>query len=225
MKNTILTIFELFTHPRNVVDSFLTNEHRTYSHPFVFIAGVSLFIAFILMVSDWLFLDLPPVTISDNTNQTVARIQLWAERVSISMATTFLPISSVVLLIPALSVSGLVFFRNELHGFYDNLILSSYFVTGATLFSLFWLPILLIFPEVVINNSARFTIAIAMLGLPLIWMYQKFFPDKALISVVRQLSTAASGFILFIVLSGFISGILGYMIFAIRRIVELSGQG
>jgi len=64
-----------------------------------------------------------------------------------------------------------------------------------------------------------------MLGLPLLWMYHKFFPDKTPISVIRQLSTAASGFILYIVLSGFISGILGYMIFAIRRIAELSGQG
>lgn len=225
MKNTILTIFELFTRPRNVVDSFLTNEHRTYSHPFVFIAGVTLFIAFILMVSDWLFLDLPSVALPDNDNETVARIQLWVETVSRGMVTTFLPISTAVLLIPALSVSGLVFFRNELNGFYDNLILNTYIVTGATLFSLLWLPVLFIFPEVVINNSARFTIAIAILGLPLLWMYQKFFPDKTPISVIRQLSTAASGFILYIVLSGFISAILGYMIFAIRRIVELSGQG
>ena len=225
MKNIIVTVLELFTHPRNVVDSFLSRQNRKFSHPFPFLAGVCLFVAAILVVSDWLFLDLPSVTLPDNENETVAQIQLWVEAVSRGMVTTFLSISSAVLMIPALSVSGLVFFRNELNGFYDNLILNTYIVTGATLFSLLWLPILLIYPEVVMNNSARFTIAIAMLGLPLLWMYHKFFPDKTPISVIRQLSTAASGFILYIVLLGFISGILGYMIFAIRRIAELSGQG
>ncbi|HMB41606.1 MAG TPA: hypothetical protein VKM37_06470, partial [Balneolaceae bacterium] len=145
--------------------------------------------------------------------------------VSRSMATTYLPISSVFILIPALSVSGLVFFRNELDGFYDNLILNTYIVSVASFFSLLWVPVLWIYPEIVVSNSARLSVSISILGLPLLWMYHKFFPDKTPISVIRQLSTAASGFILYIVLSGFISGILGYMIFAIRRIAELSGQG
>jgi len=225
MKNLFLTIFELFTHPRNVVDSFLTHQNRIFLHPFTFMISVCLPLVAILLLADWIFHDLPGVVPSEGENETIVMIQLWVESVSRSMATTYLPISSVFILIPALSVSGLVFFRNELDGFYDNLILNTYIVSVASFFSLLWLPILLIYPEVVINNSARFTIAIAMLGLPLLWMYHKFFPDKTPISVIRQLSTAASGFILYIVLSGFISGILGYMIFAIRRIAELSGQG
>lgn len=224
MNNFLSTVLELYTHPRNVVDSFLSRQNSKFSHPFSFLAVISLFITAVLIVSVWLFLDIPTVELPENDSEIVARIQLWVEAVSRSMVTTFLPISSVLLLIPALSVSGLIFFRNELHGFYDNLILNTYVVCGSTLFSLLWLPILLIYPEVVTSNSARFTVAIAILGLPIMWMYHKFFPDKTPISVIRQLSTAATGFILFIVVSGFVSGILGYMIFAILRIMELSGQ-
>ena len=225
MKNIISTIFEIFTHPRNVVDSFLTHHHRKYLHPFAFMISVCLLLGAILLLADWFILDLPGVVPSKDENETIVQIQFWVETVSRSITTIYLPFSSVVLLIPALSVSGLVFFRNELNGFYDNLILSTYLVSGATLFSLLWIPVLLIYPEVIVNNSARFSVAIAILGLPLLWMYYKFFPDKTPISVIRQLSTTASGFILFIILAGFTSGILGYMIFAIRRIAELSGQG
>jgi len=225
MKNIISTIFELFAHPRNVVDSFLSRQHRKFSHPFPFLVGVCLFVAAILIVSDWLFFDFTPVVLPDNENETVAQIQLWVEMVSRSMVTTFLPISSVVLLVPALSISGLIFFRNELNGFYDNLILNTYVVAGSTLFTLLWIPVLWIYPEVITVNSVRLTVAIALIGLPLLWMYHKFFPNKTAMSVIRQLSTAASGIVLYIVLSGFASGILGYMIFAIRRISELSGQG
>lgn len=225
MKKIILTLSELYTHPRNVVDSFLAPQKSRYSHPFIFMAGVSLFVTSVLMISDLLFLDVPDAVNTMSENETIAQIQLWVETVSRGISTIFLPVAAVILLIPALSVSGLIFFRNELEGFYDNLILSTYIVTGATIFSLFWLPVLLIYPEVAMNNSARFTLVIAMSGLPVIWMYYKFFPDKTAISIIRQISTAASGLVLFIVLSGFVSGILGYMIFAVRRIAELSGQG
>jgi hypothetical protein len=225
MKKIISTLSELYKHPRNVVDSFLSRRNGVYSHPFIFMAGISLFVTAVLMVSDLLFLDLPDAINTGSENETVAQIQLWVETVSRVVSTIFLPLTSVVLLIPALSVSGLIFFRNELNGFYDNLILSSYIVTGAGLFSLLWVPVLWLNPEVIVDNSMRFTISTAILGLPILWLYHKYFQKNTPISIIRQLSTAASGFVLFIVLSGFASGILGYMIFAIRRIVELAGQG
>lgn len=225
MKKIISTLSELYTHPRNVVDSFLDRRSGVYSHPFIFMACISLFVTAVLMISDLLVLDLPDAVNTGDENETVAQIQLWVEIVSMNVSTIFLPLTSVVLLIPALSVSGLIFFRNDLNGFYDNLILSSYIVAGAGLFSLFWIPVLWLNPEVIADNSMRFTLSVAMLGSPILWLYHKYFQNNTPISIIRQLSTAASGFALFIVLSGFASGVLGYMIFAVRRIAELTGQG
>lgn len=222
MKRFILTLSELFKRPGSVVDSFLTDRNTMYTHPFIFMLGCSLLILVFLQISDLLFLDLPNVMTTDSENESVAQIQLWVETVSRGMSTLVLPLSSVILLVPALSLSGLIFFRKDLNGFYENLILNVYAVSAATLFGIFWVPILWIYPEVSISNSARFTAAFIMTGMPLLWIYYRYFPGKSPISLIRQISTAASGFIIFILLSGFVSGVLGYMIFAIQRIAELS---
>ena len=219
-----ITIRELFLHPRNVVDGFLSHQKGKYTHPFKLVVATSIITSAILILAGAFFWDLPDVTLAAGESKNIDQIQIWVEAVSRAMITTYLPISTLFLLIPSLAASGLIFFRNELEGFYDNLILSTYTVAAANLFSLLWLPILWINSGLISKSSGRVSIAIAIVGFPILWIYQKYFVQKTPISIVRQLSTTASGFILFIVLSGFFSGILGYMIFAIRRIVELSGQ-
>lgn len=207
------------------MDAFLSHQKSRFTHPFKFVVAVSLVTTAILLLSETFFLKLPEASPAAGENESIVQIQMWVDTVSRTMVTTYLSISATVLLIPALAVSGLIFFRNELDGFYENLILSTHAVAAASLFSLLWLPILAIDSELLLNSSGSDSIAIAILGLPILWIYQRYFNQKTPISLIRQLSTAASGFILFILLSGFISGILGYMIFAVRRIFELSGQG
>lgn len=224
MNALLITIRELFLHPRNVVDAFLTHQKRNFIHPFKLLLAVTLFVLTIQLLASVLFLDLPAVNSAARDSEQVVQIQMWVETVSRSMITLFLPVSSLFLLIPALSVSGLVFFRKELTGFYENLILNTYTVAVSNLFSLLWLLILLISPDLISNSAARTFIAITVLGIPILWIYQRYFVQKTPIKIIRQLSTAASGFILYIILSGFISGVLGYMLFAVRRIAELSGQ-
>ena len=225
MKTLFITIRELYLHPRNVVDGFLSHKKSPFTHPFKLLIAVSLSTTALLLASGTLFWNVPDVSTAVGESEAIVQIQMWTETVSRDIITTYLPISAGLLLIPAVAVSGLIFLRNELQGFYRNLILSTYAVAVANLFSLLWIPILLIDPDLIANSSGRVSIAIAMLGVPILWIYQKYFDQKAPISIIRQLSTAASGFVLYIVLSGFASGILGYMLFAVRRIAELSGQG
>lgn len=225
MSTIFITIRELYLHPRNVIDAFLSHQKGKYTHPFKLLAVISLITAAMLLIAGAIVLDLPDISTTVGENENITEIQMWAESVSRSLMTTFLPVSTFFLLIPSLAVSGLIFFRSELDGFYENLILSTYTVAASNLFALLWLPILLINSELILNSSARASIAVTIQALPILWIYQKYFKNRLPISIIRQLSTAASGFVLFIILSGFISGILGYMIFAILRIAELSGQG
>jgi len=225
MKTLLITIRELYLHPRNVVDGFLSHKKSPFTHPFKILIAVSLATTALLLASGTLFWNVPDVSTAVGESEAIVQIQMWTETVSRGIITTYLPISAGLLLVPALAVSGLIFLRNELQGFYINLILSTYALAVANLFSLLWIPVLLIDPDLIANSSGRVSMAVAMLGVPILWIYQKYFDQKAPISIIRQLSTAASGFVLYIVLSGFASGVLGYMFFAVRRIAELSGQG
>lgn len=225
MLNTyIQTLKETLNTPRNVVDAFIHSREQEsrWQHPFLFCTiGVLFYLIVNLFFIDFSFETAPPQT--DGGSEELHELALWIEVATIRVSTQFLPLSMLTLLIPMLSLPGIFFFREQMEGFYANLILNTY-TTGASLLAFLVLIPAWSFLAIPLTDSAMHTtlpaIAIAAVGL---WVYKNYFRPAGFIGWTRILSSFITGYILFIFVKGFIAGVIGYMLFAINRIMELSG--
>ena len=223
MLNTYLTTFKhLFSHPRNVVDGFIDGEKNKFYHPFFYcLIGITGVLILNSLLVDYSFT--PQLTDLDSDDEQIQALAEWMEVANIRASTQFLPLMLGLIFIPMLSLPGLYFFREELHSFYSNLVLNSY-VIGSSMIALLPLIPVWIFVDLPLTdplmNSTLPAILVASVGL---WIYKQYFLVSSLMGWVKILSSYISGYVLFIILKGFVAGVAGYMIFAVKRIMELSG--
>jgi len=220
IKQYIQTFKETFSHPRNVVDSFIHAEKSSYQHPFLFcLIGVLVILVINLFLIDFSFEPVTPET--DGDHEHLQELAVWMDIAVVRASTQFLPLSMLLLLIPLLSLPGLFFFREQMESFYSNLILNSYTV-GVTMASFLILIPIWSFLEIPFTdpfmNTTLPAIVIGALGL---WVYRSYFRITGVMGWIRILSSFISGYILFIFVKGFAAGVVGYMLFAIARIMEL----
>ncbi|PWN06090.1 hypothetical protein [Rhodohalobacter mucosus] len=234
MKNLRLylpTLKELWSAPRNVIDSFLhaeADQPRSFTHPFAF---VLISAAFILLVMNVIPVDysFDPAGIQtgpgdEPVNEQIAAITEWIEVSNVWAFTRFLPLSAALFLIPMLSLGGLFFLRESVSGFYENLILNTYTVGASIPVLALLVPAWMLSGLPVSDPMMSSTLPAVALALPMLHLYRQYLRPSDFLGWVRLISSYATGYILFAVLSGFAAGLIGYLAFAIHRILELSGS-
>ncbi|WP_069130656.1 DUF3667 domain-containing protein [Rhodohalobacter halophilus] len=219
----IQTLKELLTHPRNVIDPFLELEERKYMHPFLFLMVAAVVVTMVnTLLVDFAFE--PVLTEMETENEQMQEIAEWIQISTVRSTTQFLPLSSALILVPMLAVGGLFFFRDYLAGFFKLLVLNSYAVGASMLFQLALIPIW-IFSGVPLNEPlANATLPAVSLAIPILWIYKSYILNSSFLIWTRIISTFVIGFVLYSMLTGFAAAVIGYMIFAINRIVEMSGS-
>ena len=236
MKNLRLYIFTLKTlwsAPRDVIDSFLHAEPeqdqlRTYSHPFacILISTLLLLLLMNIIPVDYSFEPAGMQTeMSDEpVNEQIAEITAWIEVSNIWAFTRFLPLSAALILIPMLSLGGLFFLRESVSGFYENLILNVYTVSASMPVLVLLVPAWMLSGLPVSDPMMSSTLPAVALAIPMLHLYRQYLRPSDFLGWVRLISSYATGYILFAVLTGFASGLIGYLAFAVNRILELSGS-
>lgn len=217
------TLKQLLTKPRQVIEPFVVNGVSDYTHPFKFflIAAIIVFVIVSILV------DFPHVTAGTSSiteSVQAEEIALWIEAVDTRLSTQFLSLM-LFLLIPFLSLSGLIFFRNETDGFYSLLILNSY-VVAVSIFTLliaipFWgLMDFSMSDPLIVTLFPALLVSVVVFGI-----YNLYFNLPGINGILKKSSVIITGYLLFLMFKGLFSGVGGYMIFAINRIREISGAG
>lgn len=219
MKNQyIRTLKIVFQSPKVVVDAFIETNSSEYTHPFKFlIFGAVPFIIISSLLVDFSTVSTPPAPGSPE------QLSYWIDISTVRLSTQFLSFS-LFFLIPLLSLPALFFLRDELKGFYSHLILNSYAI-GAAMWSILPLIPIWVFINVPQSNPFMYsTLPSLFIGLTLIFIYIRFFSVQNLMGWIRSLSTLITGYLLFMLVKGLFAGVVGYMIFAVIRLSELSGM-
>lgn len=224
VKNYIDTLKNLLLHPRNVVDGFIhSKEDYSFQHPFLFAVASGILVILLNTFLVDFSVQIDPDSIQAEDEQ-VRQIAEWVQVVTIRLSTQFLPLSMVFLLIPMLSLPGLFFFREQTDGFYSNLILNTYTVGASIIILIAAIPAWIFSGLPLTDPFMNSTLPGLMVAAVGIWIYKNYFSVSDVMGWVRILSSYISGYVLFIIVKGFAGGIIGYMIFAINRIRELSGE-
>ena len=215
------TLNHLMVLPKSVIELFIQDEETDYLHPFLFI----LFGAFTMIILNTTLVSFPsvsPITVPIVEPVQVEQVAEWIEVVTIRLSTQYYPLM-LLLLIPLLSMTGLFFFRNETEGFYSQLIMNSY-ATGASI------PVLLaaipfwIFLDIPMSDPfMNTTLPAILVSITILWIYKNYLKIPGFIGLIKMASTLITGYLLFMLLKGFAGGIIGYTLFALNRIRELSG--
>ncbi len=222
-KHYLDTFREILNYPRKVVDEFLHSEERTFQHPFLFcIIGMALVVLMNTLLVDFSFE--PQIPAPDDDSEELRKMAEWIQVANVRASTQFLPVAMVFLLIPMLAIPGLFFFRDKMDGFFSNLILNAYAVGASIIPLLAMIPVWLFMDLPMTDPFMSTTLPAALIAAVGIWVYKQYFHVSELIDWVRILSSYISGYVLFMVLNGFLSGVAGYMIFAVNRILELAGS-
>ncbi len=224
MQYYLKTFREVLRRPGNLIDNFIYQREGRFQHPFSFgLMGVFAGIAVNILLVDLNF-DIQTLTVESGGDQ-VKRLTYWIEWSRMKASGEFLPLTIFLLLIPSLSIPGLFFFREDLHGFYANLILNSYAV-GASLVAL-----LLLIPVWLISGSQLQYPGFVSTYLPgllvggiILWIYKKYPLTESYLGWIRVLSSYIVGYILFLLLKSFATTVVGYFIFAVKRFIEIWTQ-
>lgn len=146
-------------------------------HPFKFILiGLALTLILNTLLVDFSFNPDVSSVVLDDGNEQMKQLAEWIQVSNIRAATQFLPLGLMVLFIPMLSLGGLIFLRNEMEGFYSNLILNSYTV-GASMLSL--LPLIMIWMFLgypLTDPLVNSTLPGVLVAGVIIWIYQLLMP-------------------------------------------------
>ncbi len=219
----ISTFKEIYNHPRNVIDQFLESDNRDFFHPFLFLLlGALVVTAVNTILVDFSFE--PVLGEFDAENEQMREIAEWIQASTVRSTTQFLPVSSALLLVPTLSIAGLFFFRDYISGFFSLLVMNSYAVGATMLFQLLLIPFWIFSGVNMFDPIANATLPAVAIAIPTLWIYKSYILDSSFMAWVRIISTFIVGYVFYAVLTGFAASIIGYMIFAIQRISEMSGS-
>lgn len=233
LQNYKHTFSELLSFPRNVVDTFLHRDRQGHDsdskflHPFKFLlVGVLLVFLLNTLLVDFSFEPDTSAAMPGNGegSEQLEEIANWIQVSNVRASTQFLPVAILFLFVPMLALGGLLFLRNEIEGFYNNLILNSYAAGVAVASLLVMIPVWLFAGLPISDPFVNSTLPAVLVAGVMIWIYKQYLHPSSVMEWIRMISAYATGYILFIILNGFVAGVVGYMIFAIRRIAELSGS-
>ncbi len=221
------TFSELISFPRNVVDTFLHGDHEKFMHPFKFLLiGAVLVLLLNTLLVNFSFEPDATAALPDNgeAGEQIEEIAGWIQVSNVRASTQFLPFGLIILFIPMLAVGGLIFLRNEVEGFFNHLVMNSYAVGVAMLSLLLMIPVWIFSGIPISDPLVNSTLPAVLVAGVMIWIYKQYLRPASVMEWIRMISAYATGYIFFIILNGFVAGVVGYMIFAIRRIAELSGS-
>lgn len=225
IKSYLRTFKAVFSNPRDVINPFVHNEKSIFMHPFKFLLiGVILVSGLNTLLVNFSFtLDATDLDLISDSEQAV-QIAEAIQSVNILASTQFLPLAVMVLLVPMLTLGGLIFLRESTDGFYHNLILNCYAAGGTIIFLVFLIPFWIFSGLPLTDSIANTYIPGAVVAVGVIWVYINYLLPDTFLGRIRVISAYATGYIFYIFMSGFVSGVIGYMIFVINRIRELSGS-
>ncbi len=225
LQNYLNTLKTLLSSPREVVDSFLSEEKSKYTHPFLFTAiGVILLVILNTLLVDFTIVP-EPLDIGDDVDaEHLHQMSEWMQISAVLMATQFLPLMLLLLLVPMLSLAGLFFLKEKVTGFYNNLILNSYAVGASMISLIIMIPIWNFSGIPLTDPSVNVTMPAVLYSVIMLWIYQNYLMPDSFMDWIRLLSSYLTGFVLFVFMNNFIAGVVGYVIFVILRIIELAGQ-
>ncbi len=218
IKQYFKTLKSIVQSPRDVIDSFIETEKSNYTHPFKFLLLGA--IPFIIMSS--IFVDFSTTSVTSDPS-TADQLSLWIEISTVRLSTQFLSFT-LFLSIPFLSLPALFFLRDELEGFYAHLILNSYAI-GASMVVILTLIPFWIFLNIPISDPILIsTLPAIVIGSTVLLIYKKYFFVQNIIGWTRILSSFICGYLFYMMVKGLFAGVLGYMIFAVARLAEISSM-
>ena len=227
LKSYIETFLQLCSTPRNVIDSFLDggeNGSGRFMHPFKFIMiGMVTILLLNTLLVDFSFEPDGGTLVPDEGNEQMQEIAEWIQVSNVRASTQILPLALVFIFIPMLSIGGLIFLRNEMEGFYSNLILNSYAVGASMIALLPLIPIWMFLGYSLADPFVNATLPAVLVAGVMIWIYQLYLRPAGIMDWIRLISSYATGYIFFVIMNGFFAGVIGYILFMINRIRELSG--
>lgn len=216
----VKTFRGMLTTPEHVVDSFVLEKETDFTHPFSFgLIGVIFVIALYSLVLGYR----TPI-LADFVSKDIDQLQqltYWIQYADLKLSTFLLPLLMFLLLIPSLSIPGLFFFRENINGFYYNLILSSYAVGTSVIALLVLLPIWFIAPSTLFNSAITTYMPLVLVGIVILRIYERYFLMEGVRAWTQILSSYILGCILFLMLESFSISVIGYFIFAVNRFIEL----
>lgn len=216
----INTFREMLTNPENVVDSFVLEEKTNYQHPFSYgLLGVIIIVAFYSIVLGYrtpMLADL----MSEDIDQ-YQQLSYWIQYAKLKVSTILLPLSIFLFLTPSLTLPGLFFFRQNIDGFYYNLILSTYAV-GTAIVSLFMLvPIWFLVPSTLFSPLITTYLPMILIGIVVLRIYERYLFMEGIQSWLQAISNYILGCVIFLMLESFSASIIGYFIFAVNRFLDI----
>lgn len=210
----------MLTTPANVVDSFVLEHKSNYLHPFSYgLIGVILVIALYSLVLGYR----TPI-LADFVSKEIDQYQqlsYWIQYADLKLSTFLLPLLMFFLFVPSLSIPGLFFFRENIDGFYYNLILSSYAVGTSVLALLVLVPIWFIVPSTLFNPMVTTYFPIILVGIVILRIYERYFLMQEIRSWVQVISSYTLGSVIFLMLESFSISVIGYFIFAVNRFLDI----
>jgi hypothetical protein len=216
----VRTFREMLITPGKVVDSFVLEEKSNYMHPFSFgLIGVIIVIALYSLVLGYRTPILAEF-VSKEIDQ-YQQLTYWIQYADLKLSTFLLPLLMFLLLIPSLSIPGLFFFRENIEGFYYNLILSAYVVGTSVVALLALVPIWFVSPSTLFNSIINTYMPLVLVGIVILRIYERYFLMEGIKSWIQILSSYTLGCILFLMLESFSISIIGYFIFAVNRFIDL----
>ena len=214
------TLREIFNNPEDVIDTFVLEEKTKFQHPFSFgLISVLIIVALYLLVFGYRTPTLVDI-VSEDIDQ-YQQLTYWIQYANLKVSTVLLPLSMVFLLTLSLSITGLFFFRDNIDGFYYNLILSAYAVSAAVLALLILVPVWFIFPSTLFDPFITTYLPLILVGVVVIRIYQVYFLMEGIQSWVQIISSYVLGSFIFLLLENFSASIIGYFLFAINQFIDI----
>ncbi len=221
MKKYIHTIRSLFTEPRQVIDSFLSESRDQYTHPFLFcLTGAIIVVALNTLIGDFSFNVQVDEAVSENED--LRQLAEWTQVASVRAATQFLPLSMVFVLIISLAGGSMLFLRGKTGGFFDKIIINTYAV-GASFVALpLLIPVWQFSGESLLDPFMNSTLPAMVVAGVILWIYRLYFDVDSFMDWIRILSAYITGYVIYVIITGFMSAVIGYVLFAVNRLSELS---
>lgn len=221
MKKYIRTIRSLFTEPRQVIDSFLSESRDHYTHPFIFcLAGAFIVLGLNALFGDFSFTVQVDEAVSENED--LRQLAEWTQVASVRAATQFLPLSMFFVLIISLAAGSMLFLRGKTGGFYDKIVINTYAVGASYVALPLLIPVWQFSGESLLDPFMNSTLPAMVVAGVILWIYRLYFSVDSFMDWIRILSAYITGYVIYVIITGFMSAVIGYMLFAINRLSELS---
>lgn len=214
------TVRSMLKEPRQVIDSYLHGESKDFMHPLLFcFTGAS-----ILIVLNTLFLDFsfdPVAEDLEGESEALRQLTYWTKIVSVRASTQFYPLSLILLGIISLSAGAILFLRDKTNGFFDLLVINAYSIGAAILILPTMIPVWAFSGQPLTDPFINSTFPAMVVAGIILWIYSHYFKPSGFLEWLRILSGYITGYVIYVLFSGFAASVLGYMIFAINRLSSL----